>query len=93
MRYIKANKEVVKILRLENLRPLLPDGNYLIWDRDLLVLGSSDSFGELIPALGCRELTAQEVRAEQEGGEPADLPEPTDPRIAVNQDNEEGGEK
>ncbi|MBD5302339.1 MAG: hypothetical protein HDS16_05005 [Bacteroides sp.] len=81
MQYIKTPKELTKDMGLGHSRPKFPDGNYLLWDRDFLRFGSSDTFGTLIPALGCRVLTPEEVRAEQDGGEAHELPEATDERV------------
>lgn len=83
MKYIKAPKELAIHLGLKFSRPQFPDGTYLLWDRDLLRYGNSDSFDTLIPALGCVVLSPEEVRAEQDGGTPAELPEATDERVAA----------
>lgn len=78
MRYIKARKETAAYLGLLGSRNIFPDGNYLLWDRDVARLEGSGGLGELLPQIGAVELTAQEVRAEQEGtGEARELPEVT----------------
>lgn len=81
MQYIKAPKELAIHLGLKYSRPQFPDGNYLLWDRDLMRFGNSSTFPQLIPALGCTILTASEVREEQDGGEPNKLPVATDERV------------
>lgn len=77
MDYIKAPKKVAEAVGQAQNRGLLPDGNYLLWERDLLPLHPYD-----LEAIGCVALSAAEVREEQGGGEPAPLPEITDERIA-----------
>lgn len=81
MQYIKTPKELAIHLGFKYSRPQFPDGNYLLWDRDLLRFGNSSSFPQLIPALGCVILTPEEVRAEQDGGEPNELPVAIDERV------------
>lgn len=95
MQYIKAPKELAIHLGLKFSRPQFPDGTYLLWDRDLLRFGNSSTFGTLIPSLGCRILSAVEVREEQDGGTPAELPEATDERVThlfADKTGEEKGE-
>lgn len=82
MRYVKTRPETARFLNLTDARTRFDDGCYLLWDRDFLTLGASDTFGELIPACGGLVMTAAEIRAEQDGGEPAEPPAITDPRIA-----------
>ena len=38
-RYIKANRLVAEFLHLENDRNKLNDGNYLLWQQDMLEFG------------------------------------------------------
>lgn len=77
MRYIKARKETAAHLGLLGSRNVLPDGNYLLWDRDVARLQGSGTLEELLPQIGAVELTAAAARAEQNGGTPAELPEVT----------------
>ncbi|MDE6754510.1 MAG: hypothetical protein K2J82_07850 [Muribaculaceae bacterium] len=77
MDYIKAPEKVARLCGQAQNRGQLPDGNYILWERDLLRLQPYD-----LDALGCLGMTAAEVREEQAGGEPRELPEPTDPRVA-----------
>ena len=83
MDYIKAPKKVAELVGQDGNRSVLPDGNFVLWERDLLGLYPYD-----LAALGCLPLTAEEIREEQTGGEPHVLPEPTDTRVT----GEEGGE-
>lgn len=85
MDYIKAPKAVAKLVGQSENRGVFPDGNFMLWERDLLSLMPYD-----LEALGCKRLTAPEVIAEHNGGEAAPLPAPTDPRITGL--TEEGGE-
>lgn len=74
MIYIKAPKVTVAFLGLLNNRTRFADGNYLLWGRDVQRLQGSGTLGELLPQIGCVEMTAPEVRVEQNGGEPTPLP-------------------
>ena len=64
-----------------NDRQVFADGNYLLWDRDFLPLCSSENIAATLPALGCVALTAQQVRAEQDGTCVNELPPITDERL------------
>lgn len=77
MEYIKAPKAVAKLVGQAENRSMTPDGNYILWERDLLSLLPYD-----LEALGCVAMSAAEITAEQAGAEPRELPEPRDPRIA-----------
>lgn len=89
--YVKAPKEFVDYLAsvhgydhrydTSNDRQVFADGNYLLWDRDFLPLCSSENIAATLPALGCVALTAQQVRAEQDGIAVNELPEITDERL------------
>lgn len=86
MNYIKAPKKVAILVGQSENRGVFPDGNFLLWERDLLCLSPYD-----VEALGCARMTSQEVISEQHGGVPLQLPDATDPRVAT--PKEEGGEK
>lgn len=83
MDYIKAPRKVAELVGQVDNRSMLPDGNLILWERDLLSLHPYE-----LEALGCLSLTAEEVRKEQMGGEPHMLPTPTDERVV----EKEGGE-
>ena len=94
--YIKARKEIADYLGLTYTRNVLPDGSYLLYDRDMLAFGDSSTFGTLIPALGCLSLTSAQARDEQQGKGCLELPYPTDERAvclisAEKPDKEEEG--
>ena len=81
MKYIKAIPEVARLVNKAQIAARTPDGNYILMENDLLILGPSSSYDTLVPALGCRIMTASELRAEQLGATPSELPQPTDPRV------------
>ena len=100
MQYIKVSKDVAEWLGLKYSRPVLPDGNYTIWDRDLLRLGSSDDLEEIVASLGGKVMSASELRAEQDGAEPCELSEISQPQCVAfmaqkkaREDNEKGGDE
>ena len=65
MQYIKAPRALADFLGLLDSRSTFADGNYLLWDRDILRLAGSGTIEELLPRIGSVILTAPEVRAEQ----------------------------
>ena len=65
MQYIKAPRALADFLGLLDSRTTFADGNYLLWDRDILRLAGSGTIEELLPRIGSVILTAPEVRAEQ----------------------------
>lgn len=78
MRYIKAPASIADRLGLKPSRNRLPDGAYLLWDRDLMPLTGSGTLDELLPLIGAIELTPGQLRDEQLGlADPVPLPEPT----------------
>lgn len=75
MQYIKAPRALADFLGLLDSRTTFADGNYLLWDRDILRLAGSGTIEELLPQVGSVILTAPEVRAEQnEECQPHPLP-------------------
>lgn len=89
--YVKAPKVIVEYLaavfgydhryETSNDRQIFPDGNYMLWERDFLPFCSSEELSAKLPELGCVALTAQQVRAEQDGLEVNELPPITDERL------------
>ena len=89
MEYVKAPEKVARLCGQAENRSVLPDGNYILWERDLLSLLPYD-----LEALGCAGMTAAEICAEQHGATPRELPEPTDPRVTGNSASaREGGDR
>lgn len=81
--YIKANPKVAAHLGVETMRRRLRDGNYLLWQADLLPLGSAADLPEITRSVGGLLLTHKEALAEIEGRTCRALPAATDARFAV----------
>lgn len=82
-RYIKANPLVAKYLNLENDRNAVKDGNYILWQGDMLAFGPLTRLNETLAAIGAIALMPHEAREEQDGTVTRALPEATDPRFVV----------
>ena len=82
-RYIKANPKVAAYLHLENDRNTVKDGNYLLWQGDMLAFGPLTQLSETLEQIGGIALLAHEAREEQEGVVIRELPTATDERFVV----------
>lgn len=82
-RYIKANPKVAQFLRVENDRNQVSDGNYLLWQADILPLGRLTDLPQILEQIGGIALMAHEARQEQDGTVVRELPTATDPRFVV----------
>ena len=82
-RYIKANPKVAQFLRVENDRNQVKDGNYLLWQADILPLGRLTDLPQILEQIGGIALMAHEARQEQDGTVVRELPIATDPRFVV----------
>lgn len=82
-RYIKANPKVAKYLHLENDRNQVKDGNYLLWQADMLTFGKLTELPEILEKIGGIALSAHEARQEQDGTVCRELPTATDSRFAI----------
>lgn len=82
-RYIKANPLVAKFLNLENDRNTVKDGNYILWQGDVLPFGPLTQLGATLAAIGAIALMPHEAREEQDGTQTRPLPEATDPRFIM----------
>lgn len=82
-RYIKANPKVAKYLHLENDRNQVKDGNYLLWQADMLAFGRLTELPETLEKIGGIALQAYEARQEQDGTVSRELPTATDSRFVV----------
>lgn len=80
-RYIKANPKVARHLRLENDRNQVADGNYLLWQADMLAFGRLTEMPSILAQIGGISLQAHEAREEQDGTVLRKLPIATDPRF------------
>ena len=84
--YIKANPKVAQFLRVENDRNQVKDGNYLLWQADILPLGRLTDLPQILEQIGGIALMAHEARQEQDGTVVRELPTATDPRFVVEKD-------
>ena len=82
-RYIKVNPKVAQFLRVENDRNQVKDGNYLLWQADILPLGRLTDLPQILEQIGGIALMAHEARQEQDGTVLRELPTATDPRFVV----------
>lgn len=82
-RYIKANPKVAQFLNLQNDRNTVKDGNYILWQSDLLAFGPLTRLSETLAAIGAIALMPHEAREEQDGTQLRPLPTATDPRFEV----------
>ena len=88
-RYIKANGKVAEYLKLENDRNKVTDGNYLLWQADMLAFGRLTELPQILEQIGGLALQAHEAREEQDGTVVRKLPTATDPRFVVEEAREE----
>lgn len=82
-RYIKANPKVAQYLNLQNDRYAVKDGNYILWQADMLAFGPLTRLPETLAAIGAIALMPHEAREEQDGDILRPLPMATDPRFIV----------
>lgn len=88
-RYIKANQKVVQYLHLENDRNQVKDGNYLLWQADMLAFGRLTDLPQILKQIGGIALAAYEARQEQDGTVTRELPTATDERFVIKMDETE----
>lgn len=84
--YIKVNKKVVDFLEITEDRYKFDDGNYMLWKFDLMPLGGNND--ETIRMIGGVGMTSEQVREEQQGGEPTPLPVAEDERFRIDESEE-----
>lgn len=84
-RYIKANAKVVQYLHLENERNMLGDGNYLLWQNDMMRLGKLTELPAILKRIGAIALLPHEARQEQDGVTRRVLPEAEDERFRMSE--------
>lgn len=82
-RYIKANPKVAEFLNLKTCRNTVKDGNYILWQSDLLAFGPLTRLPETLAVIGAIALMPHEAREEQDGANLRPLPVATDPRFIV----------
>lgn len=84
-RYIKASPKVARYLHLENDRNTVSDGNYLLWQADMLAFGRLTELPEILTRIGGLSLQAHEAREEQDGTVSRPLPTAADPLFVEEQ--------
>lgn len=90
-RYIKVNPLVADYLNLCNDRNTVKDGNYLLWQADMLRFGPLTQLTETLKQIGGLALMPHEAKEEQDGTIVRDLPIAEDPRFVYgNSVNTEG---
>lgn len=90
-RYIKVNPLVADFLNLCNDRNTVKDGNYLLWQADMLRFGPLTQLTETLKQIGGLALMPHEAKEEQDGTVVRDLPIAEDPRFVYsNSVNTEG---
>lgn len=82
-RYIKANPKVAKFLNLESDRNTVKDGNYLLWQSDMLAFGPLTQLADTLEQIGGIALLAHEAREEQDGTVIRPLPQAADERFVM----------
>lgn len=82
-RYIKANPKVAEYLHLENERNRVKDGNFLLWQADMLAFGLLTELPAIMTQIGAIALQAHEAREEQDGVMTRPLPVAADPRFVI----------
>lgn len=81
--YIKANPKVASHLGLQSDRLQVADGNYILWQADMLAFGPLTRLSETLTAIGAIALMPHEARQEQDGTVLRPLPVATDPRFII----------
>ena len=90
-RYIKVNPLVADYLNLCNDRNTVKDGNYLLWQADMLRFGPLTQLTATLKQIGGLALMPHEAKEEQDGTVVRDLPIAEDPRFVYgNSVNTEG---
>lgn len=82
-RYIKVNPKVAKYLHLENDRLQVKDGNYILWQGDMLAFGPLPMLSETLTQIGGLSLMPHEAKQEQDGSVLRPLPVATDERFVI----------
>lgn len=80
-RYIKVNPLVARYLQLENERNAVNDGNYLLWQNDMLKFGPLTQLNDILVKIGGIALMPHEARSEQDGTICRPLPLAADARF------------
>lgn len=81
--YIKANPLVAAHLNVDKLRLKLSDGNYLLWQADMLAFGKLYEIPQICERIGALPLQPWEARQEQDSSLLRPLPVATDDRFIM----------
>lgn len=92
-RYIKVNPKVASFLNLQDKRNTVKDGNYLLWQADILPFGPLTQLPTILSQIGGIALLPHEARQEQDGTNTRQLPVATDERFAVEVETEADSEE
>lgn len=87
--YIKANHLVAEFLKLDNVRLKLRDGNYMLWQADMLAFGPLTELKATSESIGAIMLMPHEARQEQDGTTCRTLPPATDARFFIEPEPEQ----
>lgn len=82
-RYIKANYKVAQYLHLESVRNRVTDGNYLLWQADMLAFGRLIDLPQILSKIGAISLSAKEAKEEQDGTVVRELPTAEDETFVI----------
>ena len=88
-RYIKVNPKVAEYLHLTEDRNKVADGNYLLWQADMLAFGRLSELPEILMKIGGLSLQAHEAREEQDGTVIRELPTPEDSQFVMSNTDDE----
>lgn len=78
VRYIKATPKVAEYLGLTGVRNKVKDGNYLLWQADMLRFAPLTDLADTLAKIGAVSLTPAEAKQEQDGKLSTALPTATD---------------
>lgn len=81
--YVKANPKVAEFLNLANDRWKLSDGNYLLWQNDMLVFGRLSEIADIARRIGAVVLMPHEAKLETDGALCKELPTAEDERFYI----------
>lgn len=86
--YIKANPLVAKYLGLENDRNTVADGNFILWQGDMLAFGKLTELYAIAQRIGAIILSPYEAKQEQDGTTLRTLPLATDEQFITDAQKE-----
>lgn len=81
--FIKTNPKVAEHLGLTEVRNRMPDGNYMLWQADMLAFAPIPLILDTCKQIGALALQPHEARQEQDGEVCRPLPEALDERFRI----------